>query len=599
MNGQRATAVGAATDKGRVRELNEDRIGTPGQLQVPADLRTKRGVLLAVADGMGGHAAGEVASKEAINTLYAEYYRDPSPDLARSLRRAVEKANARIYAQASSDLAMHGMGTTLVAAVIQRSRLIVANVGDSRAYLVRGGALRQISRDHSWVAESLAAGIITEEQAQSHTYRGLITRALGQMPDVEVDLFQERLRAGDILLLCSDGLTNEVDDARIAQVLDQQPPPEAAQDLVALANQGGGRDNISAVVARVPSGTERLRASPVPALIVAALALIALVGLAFAIWGLIESGSKEPGPGQAAILTATAAAAQPVPSTLSAEGTAPVATVIPQLTSTTTRTSEPGHAPTGPAAPGAAATPAQGREPRPPPGGPVSLDPGWGCDKGGCTTQEALERLFRDLGYAAEAERVAQRVGQYQNLELDAPVRPGLSLLFDPQPYPEFCLHGQAKSSPRLERENRFRLITEDGQQVAVQVDPGLIVEGPVTILGHRPSGEQAPFQPMLIVRWEADGKGAPLVPSRSWSDSPVHVWYFGDSCRTSPLLAGYGDEDKLGRSPLLVYSTLEDPDLYPGPGKIGNLETAIFEWDGDFERDDGGLGAYVAVEGK
>ena len=240
MSGARAITVGALTDKGQVRELNQDSIGTPERMEIADELLAQRGELLAVADGMGGHAAGEVASQEAIDSLYTEYYGNPSSDLPRSLRRAVEKANARIHAQASSDEVMHGMGTTLVAAVIRGDRLIVANVGDSRAYIFREGVLRQISRDHSWVAETLAAGLITEEQAKTHSYRNLITRALGQRPEVEVDLFQERLRAGDVLLLCSDGLTNEVDDVRIAQVLSQGSPVEAVRSLVILAKRGGG-----------------------------------------------------------------------------------------------------------------------------------------------------------------------------------------------------------------------------------------------------------------------------------------------------------------------------------------------------------------------
>jgi serine/threonine protein phosphatase PrpC len=239
---------------------------------------------------MGGHAAGEVASKEAIQTLYATYYNDGAADPSRSLRRAVKQANTRILARAASDQGKQGMGTTLVAAVIRDNRLIVANVGDSRAYLFRDGELRQITRDHSWVAEALAAGLITEEQARTHAYRNLITRALGQRPEVKVDLIQERLRPGDLLLLCSDGLTNEVDDARIAHVLSQGSPVESVRSLVILANRGGGRDNISAVVARVPSGRERLQAVPKPALVLGIVTLVAAAVLAFSLWSLVPLG---------------------------------------------------------------------------------------------------------------------------------------------------------------------------------------------------------------------------------------------------------------------------------------------------------------------
>jgi Tol biopolymer transport system component/serine/threonine protein phosphatase PrpC len=282
MKGRQKIAVGAATHPGQIRELNEDAIGTPEEMRVLADRRVNRGELLVVADGMGGHAAGEVASQLAITTVYEEYYNDSSPDLGAGLKRAVEKANSRIHAEGSSDPGKHGMGTTLVAALIHGSRLIVANVGDSRAYLVRRGQIRQISRDHSWVAQSVAAGLISEEQARHHAQRSLVLRALGQKPEVEVDIFYMRVRPGDAVVLCSDGLSNEVGDGEIAQVVGGGSAWEGAADLVALANGRLGRDNISAVVAKIPSDYGQVVTLPVALLGIVALAAIGAAAILLA-----------------------------------------------------------------------------------------------------------------------------------------------------------------------------------------------------------------------------------------------------------------------------------------------------------------------------
>ncbi|HID61818.1 MAG TPA: Stp1/IreP family PP2C-type Ser/Thr phosphatase, partial [Anaerolineae bacterium] len=243
--------VGSLSDPGQVRELNEDYFGTPETMEIPLDLVERRGRLYAVADGMGGHAAGEVASQQAIFTLFKEYYSSPSPEITKRLKEAIEAANAEVHAQASLDRAKAGMGTTLVAAVLQGDDLYVANVGDSRAYLVRKQSIEQITRDHSWVNEQVQAGIITEQEAREHLYRNIITRSLGTKPDVDIDFFQRKAHPGDVLVLCCDGLSNEVEDDEIARIVSANSAQESAQKLIDLANQRGGPDNITAIVVKI------------------------------------------------------------------------------------------------------------------------------------------------------------------------------------------------------------------------------------------------------------------------------------------------------------------------------------------------------------
>jgi serine/threonine protein phosphatase PrpC len=239
-----------------VREVNEDCWGVFEHFEKAMDLSEdvvdRKGRLYAVADGMGGHAAGEVASKRAIAVLFQHYYDDPDVDLARSLERAFWAANAEIYAQAATNADQTGMGTTLVAAAIQDDELIVANVGDSRAYLIRNRQAEQISHDHSWVNEQVEAGLLTETEAQTHMYRNIITRSLGSRPDVAVDTFNLPLQVGDVVLLCTDGISNEMELAELAQVVSQvDGAREAARGLIETANRRGGADNLTALVLRV------------------------------------------------------------------------------------------------------------------------------------------------------------------------------------------------------------------------------------------------------------------------------------------------------------------------------------------------------------
>jgi serine/threonine protein phosphatase PrpC len=226
-------AVGARTDVGRGRPANEDSV-----------LVDHEDRLYAVADGMGGHRAGEVASATAIDALKAAFA-DGAP-----LDQAVGEANAAVFEKASSNLDMRGMGTTLTAAaLLDDHRVLLGHVGDSRAYLMRDGAVTRITEDHSLVEQLVREGRLSPEEAASHPQKAIITRALGIDPEVEVDTYPIDLRPGDRLLLCSDGLTNMLTDPAIAGVLRRQPDPQQAADmLVDMANEAGGDDNITVVV---------------------------------------------------------------------------------------------------------------------------------------------------------------------------------------------------------------------------------------------------------------------------------------------------------------------------------------------------------------
>jgi len=241
------------TDTGLKRQSNEDSVISilPEDQQVMAS----KGVLFVVADGMGGHARGEVASQLAVNTMRDVYYQREGDDPATLLRLAMEQANARIYEKnmAESQQLEEGktMGTTCVAAVVQGDTLYVANVGDSRAYIVRNGQAQQISLDHSLVARQLREGLITKEQAIDHPDRNKIYRCLGVHDVVEVDTFSEKVRAGDLLLLCTDGLSELVTEEEMVGIVQQYEPQESVQRLIERANELGGKDNITAVVVRV------------------------------------------------------------------------------------------------------------------------------------------------------------------------------------------------------------------------------------------------------------------------------------------------------------------------------------------------------------
>jgi serine/threonine protein phosphatase PrpC len=230
---------GAMTDIGRMRKNNEDRFLSAGRLA-------------AVADGMGGHRAGEVASAIAMEELASLEHAGPWPkpaEATEALRSVFLRANRRIREMAAKDKALDGMGTTMVALLEDGDSVYLANVGDSRAYLLRNGELTQVTVDHTLVQELIDEGRLRPEEAERHPQRSIITRALGVEADVEVDLFTYKLQAGDRLLLCTDGLSGVVGEAHIRNVLLRvADPQDAAERLVAMANEGGGPDNITVMV---------------------------------------------------------------------------------------------------------------------------------------------------------------------------------------------------------------------------------------------------------------------------------------------------------------------------------------------------------------
>jgi PPM family protein phosphatase len=243
--------VGLCTDTGRRRANNEDNMISilPDDPHVLA----QKGILLIVADGLGGHDKGEVASEMVVSEVSKRYYDDAeNEDVVSSLLQAIQQANEAVYTGSiEGGMTERVMGTTCTAAVLLDDHAYIMNVGDSRAYLVRQGGVRQVSLDHSWVAEQVRAGILTAEQARGHVQRNVITRCMGAHLNVEVDVFKEIMQPGDILLLCSDGLSNMVSDEEIGAIVQQLTPQESATQLVALANENGGSDNITVVVARV------------------------------------------------------------------------------------------------------------------------------------------------------------------------------------------------------------------------------------------------------------------------------------------------------------------------------------------------------------
>jgi serine/threonine protein phosphatase PrpC len=225
------------SDVGRQREANEDNL----VLASP---------VFAVADGMGGARAGEVASQIAAEAFRDS--RDPSQTPERQLERIAQEANRRIYELALRDESRRGMGTTLTATLVDGDAVSVGHVGDSRAYRLRAGELTQLTQDHSLVAELERSGQLTPEAAEHHPQRSIITRALGPEPTVEVDTHTFPARAGDVYVLCSDGLTGMISDSELATLLRAAPTLEsAAEALVRAANQSGGKDNITVVLFRL------------------------------------------------------------------------------------------------------------------------------------------------------------------------------------------------------------------------------------------------------------------------------------------------------------------------------------------------------------
>jgi len=246
--------VWGATDKGLQREGNEDSIypESGAEFFTPSpEMVARKGHLMVVADGMGGTRAGSEASRWAIRIAVERYYDMPERDVGTNLRTAVEVANNSLYQYLQSTSASEG-GCTMTAAVIHRNLLYLTNVGDSRAYLIRAGKIRQLTHDHSLTQQKVDQGMITPEQAATDTSRHVITRSMGRKPEVRVDLFPPvPLNDGDVVLVCSDGLTDMLSDDEIMGLAVGTQPKRAVRRLIESANKQGGIDNISVVVCQI------------------------------------------------------------------------------------------------------------------------------------------------------------------------------------------------------------------------------------------------------------------------------------------------------------------------------------------------------------
>ena len=282
--------VAAATDVGLRRSGNEDNfvlwVGDRGRE------RDSLGALLVVADGMGGANAGEVASQLAAATVLGTYRELGAADPVAALEQAITRANAVVYEQARQNPEQRGMGTTCTAVAIRGARLWLAHVGDSRAYLVRGETFRRLTHDHSLVAELVERGHLTPAEALSDPRRNQLTRCVGAMPEVAADVsqFEETLVPGDTVLLCSDGLHGLVSEGEIAMIAGDRGPAETCDELIAMAKDRGGPDNITVLVARVTTAPQQrpdLRALWIVALLV----LVLIVD-----WALLQSWGSAPPP---------------------------------------------------------------------------------------------------------------------------------------------------------------------------------------------------------------------------------------------------------------------------------------------------------------
>ncbi|HET9275297.1 MAG TPA: Stp1/IreP family PP2C-type Ser/Thr phosphatase [Gemmatimonadales bacterium] len=234
------------TDVGVVRSGNEDNF-----------LLNCQSGLFIVADGMGGHAAGEVASEMAVGIIaqgLGSMRGLSDAEAAARMRQVIREANQAIFERTISEHDKRGMGTTTTVMVLFSRRFLIGQVGDSRAYLLRQGELLQLTKDHSYVQEQVDAGLLTAEQARTHPYSNVITRCVGANEDVAPDIYFGNLEAGDIVLLASDGLTGMLEDAQLARILETEENPELCVNrMIADANRRGGLDNITAIVIRVES----------------------------------------------------------------------------------------------------------------------------------------------------------------------------------------------------------------------------------------------------------------------------------------------------------------------------------------------------------
>ncbi|HJU64942.1 MAG TPA: Stp1/IreP family PP2C-type Ser/Thr phosphatase [Gemmatimonadaceae bacterium] len=252
-------AVAARTDTGMIRSGNED--------SYFAEANRERG-LFVVADGMGGHAAGEVASEMAVQIVARELSliaHASTTEISDKLAQALKRANVAIYERTIAEVDKQGMGTTASVLMLSDGKYLIGQVGDSRVYLLRDGALRQLTKDHSYVQEQVDAGFLTPEQARYHPYSNVITRCVGASAEVEPDTYEGEVKKGDVFLVASDGLTGMVDDRRLLQLLMARASPQRIVDaLISEANGRGGLDNITAVLVQVLSVKDEEESATTP-----------------------------------------------------------------------------------------------------------------------------------------------------------------------------------------------------------------------------------------------------------------------------------------------------------------------------------------------
>lgn len=235
--------VFSATDIGQKRHMNQDFIFTSEESvgNLPN--------LFVVADGMGGHNAGDFASRYGVSVLVETVRKDKNFNPVKVMRNAIEAANREVFSQSRNDPSMAGMGTTMVVCTVVGGYAYIANVGDSRLYLAGSDSMTQITQDHSLIAEMVRLGELTPEEGRNHPDKNIITRAVGTNEDVKIDFFDVKLETGDQILMCSDGLSNMVEDQRIFEILKgEDTEADKAQVLVDEANANGGRDNIAVIV---------------------------------------------------------------------------------------------------------------------------------------------------------------------------------------------------------------------------------------------------------------------------------------------------------------------------------------------------------------
>jgi serine/threonine protein phosphatase PrpC len=249
--------VACKTDLGRVRENNEDKF----EFYLPEDEATlaTRGLIFLVCDGMGGHAAGQIASELTTKTFIDVYLHHPGSDPSVAMNAGVIAANRYVCDVGRAVPARRGMGTTLSSLILLQDKAYTVQVGDSRIYRLRQGELLMMTHDHTWVDEQIRAGVLAPEEAENHPYKHVLTRAVGTEGDVIPDVELHDLKPGDLYMLCSDGVINHVSDERIAQIMAEGVPSEIAWKLVGEALVGGGSDNTTVIIVRV-DGVEEVGA---------------------------------------------------------------------------------------------------------------------------------------------------------------------------------------------------------------------------------------------------------------------------------------------------------------------------------------------------